>query len=107
MLLNKYVSGTPHVCRASNISRGGMLVHRLLEPEREGIEVVGLQFQLPGQDRVVTGAGRIVFRHPWLSATGICFTSLSKEHRELIERYILDHVDWNGALAKMHKKKAC
>jgi len=102
MLLNKYVAGTPHVCRASNISRGGMLVHKLLEPEREGIEVVGLQFQLPGQDRVITAAGRIVFQHNWLRATGIRFTNLSDDHRGLIERYILDHVDWKRALGEMN-----
>lgn len=101
MLLNKYVAGTPHVCRASNISRGGMLIHKLLEPEKNGIEVVGLQFQLPNSDRIITAAGRIVFEHPWIRATGIRFTNLSEEHRGLIERYILDRVDWKRALGEM------
>src|SRR5262245_66433287 len=86
ILLNKYVAGTPHVCRASNISRGGMLVHKLLEPERKGIEVVGLQFQLPGQDRMITAAGRIVFPHQWIRATGLRFANLSDEHGGLIRQ---------------------
>jgi hypothetical protein len=98
MLLNKYVDGTPHVCRASNISRGGMLVHRLLEPERADVHLVGLQFQLPGQERIITAAGCIVFEHPWQRATGIRFTNLSDEHRTLIERFILTQVDWRDAL---------
>ena len=32
-LLNKYVGGQPHVCRGVNISRGGMLIHKVLEPD--------------------------------------------------------------------------
>jgi PilZ domain len=101
MLLNKYVAGTPHVCRASNISRGGILIHKLLEPERKDVEVVGLQFELPGSGHVITAAGRIVFEHPWIRATGIRFTNLADDHRALIERYILDRVDWKGALGAL------
>ena len=99
MLLNKYIAGMPHVCRASNISRGGMLVHKLLEPESR-TDLVGLQFQLPGQDRIITAAGRIVYQHQWVRATGVRFTNLSEEHRELVERYILDRMDWKRVLGE-------
>ncbi|HJZ85027.1 MAG TPA: PilZ domain-containing protein [Polyangia bacterium] len=97
MLLNKFVDGTPRVCRASNISRSGLLLHKLLEPELPQ-SVVGLQFQLPGQDRIITAAGRVVYEHPWLRALGVRFTNLADEHRALIEHYILDALDWKRAL---------
>lgn len=32
-LLNKYVDGVPHLVRAVNLSRGGMLLHKVGEPE--------------------------------------------------------------------------
>jgi c-di-GMP-binding flagellar brake protein YcgR len=97
ILLNKYVGGIPHVCRATDISRGGMLIHRLLEPEMAGHDV-GLQFQLPGQDRIITAAGRVVYQHPQLPAMGVQFTNLSERHRRMIERYVLDQIDWIKAL---------
>jgi hypothetical protein len=97
MLLNKYVDGVPHVCRATNISRGGLFLHRLLEPTMHE-RMVGLQFQLPGQERIITAAGKIVYEHPWMRATGVRFTNLSDDHRALIERYILDQIDWRRAL---------
>jgi hypothetical protein len=97
ILLNKYIDGIPHVCRATNLSRGGMLVHKLLEPEKNATEV-GLQFQLPGEDRIITAAGRVVYQHKWLRASGVRFTNLAVEHRELIERFILSQLDWKRAL---------
>ena len=32
ILLNKYIDGEPHVCRAVNLSRGGMLLYKVFEP---------------------------------------------------------------------------
>jgi hypothetical protein len=90
MLLNKFVAGMPHACRATNISRGGLLVCKLLEPERQGVELVGLQFQLPGQDEIITASGQVIYSHPWIRASGIRFISLADDHRKLIDRYILE-----------------
>ena len=97
MLLNKYIEGLPRVCRATNISRSGMLIHKLLEPE-VAQSIVGLQFQLPGQDRIITAAGKVVYEHPWVRAVGVRFTNLSDDHRSLIERYVLDKMDWRHVL---------
>ena len=33
ILLNKYIEGEPHVCRAVNLSRGGMLLYKVFEPD--------------------------------------------------------------------------
>lgn len=87
ILLNKYVRGRPYLCRASNLSRGGMLVHRIHEP-RISETRVGLQFQLPGDERVITCAGEITYEHGWTQASGIRFTSVAPEHQALIDAYL-------------------
>lgn len=86
-LLNKYVKGRPYVCRASNLSAGGLLVHRIHEPASEEREI-GLQFQLPGDERIITCAGRIVHEHDWLDAAGVRFTSVHPEHQQIIDAYL-------------------
>jgi len=88
MILNKLIKGRPYLCRASNISRQGLPVHRVHEPLSRETNV-GLQFMLPGCDRVITCAGKIVFEHEWLSANGIWITSIAPEHQELIDGYVL------------------
>ena len=91
ILLNKFVSGVPYLCRASNISQGGMLLHKLLEPEQQVLPpVIGLQFELPGYDRVLTAAATVVYEHPYMRAVGVRFTSLADDHRRLIQRYLLE-----------------
>jgi hypothetical protein len=87
ILLNKYIKGRPYLCRASNLSRTGILVHQIHEPKNNE-KNVGLQFQLPGVDRVITCAGKIVYEHGWLKAHGILFTSIAPEHQQLIDEYL-------------------
>jgi hypothetical protein len=87
ILLNKYVKGRPYLCRATNLSRHGLLVHRVREPASSETNV-GLQFQLPGDDRVITCAGEVVFEHDWLSATGIRITAIAPEHQALLDAYV-------------------
>jgi hypothetical protein len=87
ILVNKYLKGRPYLCRATNLSRGGMLVHRLVEPANDET-YVGLQFQLPGDERVITCGGQIVFEHGWIKASGIRFTSLAPEHYQRIDRFL-------------------
>jgi hypothetical protein len=88
IILNKYIKGRPYLCRATNISRKGLLVHRVHEPHSPETSV-GLQFQLPGSERVITCAGQVVFEHRWLSASGIWITSIEPEHQQLIDAYVL------------------
>src|SRR5439155_7257716 len=52
ILLNKYIDGEPHTCRAVNISRGGVLLYKVFEPDCEHSEV-SLEFQLPGSSRIL------------------------------------------------------
>ena len=87
MILNKYVRGRPYLCRATNLSAGGLLLHKVREPENNELRV-GLQFQLPGDERVITCAGEIVHHHGWVEAAGVRFTSISPEHQALIDAFV-------------------
>jgi hypothetical protein len=91
IILNKYIKGRPYLCRASNLSRRGLLVHRVNEPRARELEV-GLQFQLPSSERVITCAGKIVFEHGWLAASGVKITAIAPEHQELIDAFILEQL---------------
>lgn len=93
MLLNKYINGRPYLARASNISRKGVLVHRLFEPQGKS-DSIGLQFELPGTDKIITCAGKIVYEHKWLPAQGILFTHIAPEHQKLLDEYVVDNLQW-------------
>lgn len=96
-LLNKYIKGRPYLARASNLSRCGVLLHRVFEPAHDDPHV-GLQFQLPGTDRVITCAGRLLYDHDDIEANGVLFTNVAPEHQALIDEYILKHLDWASLL---------
>ena len=86
-LLNKYVRGRPYLCRAENLSRGGLQLERVFEPRLSESEV-GLQFQLPGSDRVITCAGKITYGASTETTHGVKFTHVDPEHQAMIDRYL-------------------
>jgi c-di-GMP-binding flagellar brake protein YcgR len=93
-LLNKLIRGIPYTCRVSNISRGGMLVHRISEPL--GLldeDQVALEFMVPGDDRLITCDGALVHEHDWLMANGIRFTRIDPRDRRIIERFVSERVE--------------
>lgn len=49
LLLNKYVSGEPYLVRGLNLSRGGMLIQKVIEPELPQTKVL-LELELPDCD---------------------------------------------------------
>jgi hypothetical protein len=87
ILLNKYIDGEPHVCRGVNLSRGGMLLYKVFEPDVPQGEV-SLEFQLPGSPRIVRADGVTLAEHRWARAHGVRFVRMADEDRELIERYL-------------------
>ena len=88
--LNKYVAGVPYMARTADISREGVALANLIEPEQSG-KRVGLQFQLPGSEEVIYAEGEIV--REWLSTgaegSGVKFTLLTERHRRLIDQYVV------------------
>ena len=87
ILLNKYIDGEPHTCRAVNISRGGMLLYKIFEPDVDHSEV-SLEFQLPGSQRILRIDGIRLAEHKWARAHGVRFTRMADDDRELLERFI-------------------
>lgn len=86
--LNKIVHGIPYTCRASNISRGGLLVHPTVEPW-VGDSSVGLQFQIPGEADLILCGGEVM--HEYLAqhrASGIRFMNLEPRQRARINAFI-------------------
>jgi PilZ domain len=90
--LNKYVGGVPYLARTADISKEGVSLARLLEPEREARRV-GLQFQLPGSEEVIYAEGEVV--REWVEASprrhersGVRFTLLTERHRRMIDDYV-------------------
>lgn len=87
ILLNKYIDGLPHVCRAVNISRGGMLLYRVFEPQIPHQEV-SVEFQLPGSERVLRADGQVLQEHLTSKSFGVRFTRMDQEDRLFIDRYL-------------------
>jgi hypothetical protein len=87
ILLNKYIDGEPHVCRAVNVSRGGMLLYKVFEPDVPQNDV-SLEFQLPGSSRILRVDGVTLAEHRWARAHGVRFTRMADEDRELVDRYL-------------------
>ena len=92
--LNKYVAGVPYMARTSNISKEGVSLAHLIEPDLNGRRV-GLQFQLPGSEEVIYAEGEVVREWASLSknreGSGVKFTLLTERHRRLIEQYVTRH----------------
>jgi c-di-GMP-binding flagellar brake protein YcgR len=89
--LNKYVAGVPYMARSSDISREGVGLSHLIEPNLAGSRV-GLQFQLPGSEEVIYAEGEVVREWADLDnreeGSGVRFTLLTERHRKLIEQFV-------------------
>jgi len=87
--LNKYVAGVPYMARTSDISKEGVALANLIEPDLAG-KRVGLQFQLPGSEEVIYAEGEIV--REWAETTeeraGVRFTLLTERHKRMIEQFV-------------------
>ncbi len=70
-----------------------LLVHRVFEPTSSPTNI-GLQFQLPDTDRVITCAGRIVHADPSNDAHGVAFTHVDPEHQRMIDDFVVANLGW-------------
>jgi c-di-GMP-binding flagellar brake protein YcgR len=99
IFLNKFIEGTPYLCRTTDISAEGMYVGALIEPELAAAnetdgQVIGLQFQLPGTEEVIYAEGEVVRSQQKKRAKGygVRFTHLARRHQQLIEQYVRHRV---------------
>lgn len=86
VLANRFLDGYPYLCRATDISRQGMRLRRFTEPDGRS-RYVGLQFQLPGSEEILTASGEVVFKDGD-QAVGIRFTHLSPAAAAAIDRFL-------------------
>ncbi len=87
MILNKYINGEPHACRAVNLSRGGILLKKLFEPDLPHHQVV-LEFQLPGTDVVIRAEGMALMDGTEARSVGVRFTRMAPEAVQMIDRFL-------------------
>ena len=81
------MNGYPYLCRATNISRNGIRVVPLGEPA-VAMRFMGLQFQLPGSEEIVTASGETVFASGSRGPVGIRFTRVPRASAEQIGRFV-------------------
>ncbi len=98
ILCNKYIDGEPHVCRAVNLSRGGMLLYKVFEPDLPHAEV-SVEFQLPGSNRIVRADGVLLAEHRWARAHGVRFTRMADEDKALIDQWLRGELQDESAAA--------
>ena len=75
IILNKVEDGHTNVCRAENLSLGGMKLQRVAEAYDADGQAVQLQFALPGQDEPVWVSGKKVYDDD--GNVGVRFTNIS------------------------------
>jgi hypothetical protein len=86
VLANRFLDGYPYLCRATDISRGGLRLYRFNEPATPS-RFVGLQFQLPGCDEVLTASGEIVSEDGEARTIGVRFTHLPANAAAAIAKF--------------------
>jgi hypothetical protein len=87
MLVNRFLNGQPYMCRMIDISRTGARLVPIIEPEgSRAPSYMGLQFQLPEQNEILTGAGVAVTRNG--RTVGVRFTNLPPDAAWAIESFL-------------------
>ena len=92
LLINRFLDGYPYLCRATNISRTGIRVVPLHEPA-VATRFMGLQFQLPGSEEIITASGEAVFGSDSRAPVGIRFTRMPPASGEQIGRFVAGRRD--------------
>ena len=87
VLMNRFMSGYPYLCRASDISRTGMRIHPI-SGTGSATRFVGLQFQLPGVGEVITASGEIVSSGATGGPLGVRFTRMPTVSADRISKFL-------------------
>lgn len=87
--LNKMINGVPFLVRTRDLSREGIYVHRVIEPNTPDGAHLALEFQLPGTDEVIWTEAESVHGEPE-RGIGLRFKDLSSRHARMLADFI-DH----------------
>jgi len=85
LFMNRFLDGHPYLCVARDVSRTGMRLRTLLGPQLPN-HFVGLQFQLPGCEDVLTASGEVVRNGE--EELSIRFTHMPSESQNALERFL-------------------
>lgn len=87
--VNKVIDGVPFLARTKNLSRGGLYLHRLLEPTGRRPRTVAIEFALPGTKEVIWAEVDLVHdERPGDGGVGLRFRHLTPRQERLIEGFI-------------------
>ena len=87
MFINRFLNGQPYMCRMVDISRTGIRLAPMLEPNGSAApQYMGLQFQLPDRADVLTASGMTITRDD--GTVGVRFTSLPPDSAWAIESFL-------------------
>jgi hypothetical protein len=87
MFINRFLNGLPYMCRMVDISRTGIRLAPMLEPDvSTAPQYMGLQFQLPDRNDVLTASGTAITRDD--GTVGVRFTSLPPDSAWAIESFL-------------------
>jgi hypothetical protein len=88
LLVNRFLNGHPYMCRMTDISRTGARIVPLSEPRLSPAPShMGLQFQLPGRDEVVTASGVAIVGSS-ARTVGVQFTNLPPDSALVIDAFM-------------------
>ncbi len=92
--LNKYVCDEPFMVRSADISKNGIYLHKLIEPNiPDGTIMVSLEFMLPNSNEVIWVRGAVIREGSrWgTDGVGVWFTIVPNAYRRLIDAFISDN----------------
>lgn len=87
--LNKMINGVPFLVRTRDLSREGIYVHRVIEPDTPDGAHLALEFQLPGTDEVIWTEAEHVHGEE-ARGIGLRFKDLSTRQARLLADFIDD-----------------
>jgi hypothetical protein len=91
LYVNRFLNGHPYMCRMTDISRTGARLVPLLEPDTQRApRFMGLQFQLPGQEEILTASGEMTSLRgaDGTTTVGVRFTNLPPQAAWAIEAFL-------------------
>jgi hypothetical protein len=88
LLVNRFLDGHPYMCRMTDISRTGARLVPLLEPKSSRPQrYMGIQFQLPGQESILTASGETISLEDG-KGVGVRFSNLPPQSAWAIEAFL-------------------
>ena len=87
LYINKLVNGVPHLALVENISREGIYIHRILEPNTPPGAHLAVEFMLPNSNELIWTEAELVHARGE-SGQGLRFIDLAPRFQRTIAQFI-------------------